>query len=141
MEFKLLVETLLDINWLQKTSEIIDLFHQFIINLLTAKNELVSICTVKILARLIPEDDEAKELINNLPTEQYKIKINSLHVLIKRLIEVIPMLPVTLRNKIPQMFPYYKHHDFKILTYISNILEILSYCPSLMHDVLESTFE
>jgi hypothetical protein len=53
----------------------------------------------------------------------------------------MPMLPVQMRKQIRMEFPYFKQPSFKIIAYIHNLLSIISYCPSMTHDVLELIFE
>lgn len=68
-------------------------------------------------------------------------KLSLVHKLLKKLIEVIPMIPVSLKKKIRQEFPYFKQSNIKIAAYIHNILQILDYCPVITHDVFELIFE
>lgn len=51
------------------------------------------------------------------------------------------MIPVSLKKKIRQEFPYFKQANIKIAAYIHNILQILDYCPVITHDVFELIFE
>lgn len=51
------------------------------------------------------------------------------------------MVPSTLRKQIRSEFPYYRQPSFKIVAYIENLLRMLSYCPSLICDVLELILE
>lgn len=63
------------------------------------------------------------------------------HNLIKKALDVMPMIPVTLSKQIRSAFPYYRQPSFKIVAYIDNLLKVLTYCPSMIHDVLELIFE
>lgn len=141
IDFKLLIETLLSIRWIKKNDEIIDLYSRFIIDLLTAKPEFLKICCGKILTIFIPSEEESIEWKNGLPSDDLSVKLNKIHNLIKKIYEAIPMLPVTLRKCISDMFPYYKQASYKIAGYIYNLLKILDSCPSMMHDIIEMIFE
>lgn len=137
----LLVDTLLSIRWITKSDEIVELYHRFIIDILTAKPEFLTKCCSKILAIFIPGDDESNEWTNGVPSPELSVKLDKIHSLIRKIYEAIPMLPVTLRKSISEMFPYYKHASYKVAGYIHNILKILDNCPSMLHDIIETIFE
>lgn len=141
MDYKVYVETLLNIRWLQKSDEIIELFHNFILNLLTSQSEFARICLTKILSQFIPTDNEVELWINGEPKAEFSKKLEMVHKLNSKLMEIIPMLPVTMRRIIPELFPYYKQNSAKLAAYIHNIMKILDYCPNMMHDILEVVFE
>lgn len=135
------LETLLSIRWIQKEKKIIRLFHEFILNLLTAKSEFLTLCLAKILSCFIPDETEAEDWKNGEPSETMSEKMEMVHGLLRKLIEVIPMIPVSLKKKIRQEFPYYRQVNIKIAAYIFNILKILDYCPVITYDVFELIFE
>jgi RNA polymerase I-specific transcription initiation factor RRN3 len=141
IEFKLFVETLLKIKWIKRSRQCIEQYHQFILCLLTAKPEFLNICTGKILSVFIPGDEDASSWKHGVPSEQLGANLQLVHDLIKKILEVIPMLPVTLRKKIREMFPYNKQESFKCAGYMYNILKILDYCPNMMNDTLETILE
>lgn len=68
-------------------------------------------------------------------------KLDLVHALIKKALDVMPMIPVTLRKQIRIEFPYYKQHNVKIVAYIHNLLLLLEYCPNMICDVIELIFE
>lgn len=140
-EYILFVETLLSIRWIQRDKNIIQLFHQFLLNLLTAKSEFLTLCLSKILLCFIPTEEEAEKCINGEPSKETAEKLQMVHELLMKLIEVIPMIPVSLKKKIRQEFPYYRQSKVKIAAYIYNILKILDYCPVITYDVFELIFE
>lgn len=78
---------------------------------------------------------------NGCPSEEMSAKLKLMHSLIKRAIDVMPMIPVTLRKQIRVEFPYYKQPSYKIVAYIENLLGMLEYCPSMVYDILELILE
>lgn len=137
----MLVETILGIRWINRSKKIIQLYHQFIINLLTAKSEFLTVCLSKIISCFIPTENEFDQWCNGVPSAEMEEKLFTVHKLLKKLIEVIPMIPVELKRKIRQGFPYFKQSNIKIAAYTHNILQILNYCPVITHDVFELVFE
>lgn len=79
--------------------------------------------------------------INGNPSPELAPKLQLVHQLIEKSLDVMPMIPVTLRKQIRLEFPYYKQPNFKIVAYIHNLLQVLDYCPSMIHDVLELILE
>ena len=136
-----MVETILSIRWISKNEEIMQLYHRFILNLLTAKSEFLTLSLSKIISCFVPTEEETNEWSLGTPTLEMAEKLNSVHGLLRKLIDVIPMIPVSLKKKIRQEFPYFRQPNFKIAAYIHNILEILDYCPVITHDVYELIFE
>lgn len=86
-------------------------------------------------------DEDMDEWKNGVPSEAAAAKLQLVHNLLKRALEVMPMIPVTLRKQIRFEFPYFQKPTFKIAAYIDNLLKLLDYCPSMICDVLELIFE
>lgn len=149
-DYILFLETLLSIRWIERDTKIIHLFHEFLLKLLTARSEFLTLCLSKILLCFVPAInnnnnnnlcDESEHWINGVPSNEMSAKLDMVHDLLKKLIEVIPMIPVTLKKKIRQNFPYFKQLNVKMAAYIHNILRILDYCPVITYDVFELLFE
>lgn len=139
----------MSIRWIERDTKIIHLFHEFLLNLLTSRSEFLTLCLSKILLCFVPANndnndngnDETKHWINGVPSKEMTAKLDMVHDLLRKLIEVIPMIPVTLKKKIRQNFPYFKQLNMKMAAYINNILRILDYCPVITYDVFELIFE
>lgn len=86
-------------------------------------------------------DEDMEELKNRVLSETAAAKLQLVHNLLRKSIEVMPMIPVTLRKQIRFEFPYFKQANFKIVGYIDNLFKLLEYCPSMICDVLELIFE
>lgn len=86
-------------------------------------------------------DEDMEELKNGVLSETAAAKLQLVHNLLRKSIEVMPMIPVTLRKQIRFEFPYFKQANFKIVGYIDNLFKLLEYCPSMICDVLELIFE
>jgi RNA polymerase I-specific transcription initiation factor RRN3 len=140
-EYILFIETLLSVRWLKRCKEIIQLYHQFCVNLLTAKTEFLGLCLSKILLNFVPLESESDDYVNGKPTEEHSQQLNYIHTLLREIIEIIPMVPVILIIEVKKKFPYHKDSALKIAAYTYNILKILDYCPNMVHDVFELIFE
>lgn len=79
--------------------------------------------------------------VNGNPTVELSAKLQLVHNLIRKLIDVMPMIPVTLRKQLRFEFPYYRQPSVKIVAYIDNLIKLLTYFPIMTHDVLELIFE
>jgi hypothetical protein len=140
----LLVQTLLDIRWISRCEEIVELFHKFILNLLTSKSDFLMLCLSKIISCFIPHgellmslvsgahfthfpslDDDSEHWKSGNPTAELDGKLQLVHNLIQKILDVMPMLPVQMRKQIRIEFPYYKQASFKIVAYIHNLLLLL----------------
>jgi hypothetical protein len=86
-------------------------------------------------------DDDSELWKDGNPSPDLNAKLQLVHNLIKKILDVMPMLPVQMRKQIRVEFPYYKQPSFKIIAYIHNLLNLLDYCPKMIHDVLELIFE
>lgn len=86
-------------------------------------------------------DDEHDLWVNGNPSAEISAKLQLVHNLIRKSLDVMPMIPVTLRKQLRFEFPYYRQPTVKIVAYIDNLIKLLSYCPSMTHDVLELIFE
>lgn len=145
---------------MSRSEEIIELYHNFILSLLTSKNDFLMLCLSKIIGcftadgeiemkvkmfnnlnRLFSTDDEGELWVGGNPSQELDAKLQLVHNLIKKTLDVMPMVPVTMKKQIRIEFPYYKQPNFKIVAYIHNLLKMLDYCPNMMHDVLELIFE
>lgn len=71
------------------------------------------------------------------PSLEMNSKLAIIHRLLRRLLEVIPMITHPMRRQLKTSFPYYKKPDFVTVGYIHNLLWILDYCPSFKNDILE----
>jgi RNA polymerase I-specific transcription initiation factor RRN3 len=86
-------------------------------------------------------EQECEQWKNGKPSDELSSKLELVHSLIKKALDVMPMIPVSLRKQIRLEFPFFKQSNVKIVSYISNLLKILEYCPSMIHDVIELIFE
>lgn len=140
-EYILFLETLLSIRWIKRDKKVISLFQELILNLLTAKSEFLILCLSKVLCCFIPSEDEFEFWKNGEPSHEMSDKLDMMHSLLKKLIEVIPMIPASLKKKVRHEFPYFKQSGIKISAYIFNILKILDYCPVITYDIFVLIFE
>lgn len=53
----LLVQTLLNVRWISRDTDIIQLYHKFILNLLTSKSDFLVLCLSKIIGCFIPDGE------------------------------------------------------------------------------------
>lgn len=53
----LLVQTLLGVRWIRRSEDIIELYHKFILSLLTSKNDFLLLCLSKIIECFIPDGE------------------------------------------------------------------------------------
>lgn len=63
---------------------------------------------------------------------------NRLHTLLRTLLALVPTLPSTLWPLLEAHFPTKRDHRDAHVCYISNLLRVMLYCPSLEANILES---
>jgi len=56
-DYILLVQSLLNIRWIKRSVDIVQLFHKFIFELITSKSEFLTLCLVKIVKCFVPEGE------------------------------------------------------------------------------------
>ena len=74
-DYILFLETLLSIRWIERDTKIIQLFHEFLLKLLTARSEFLTLCLSKILLCFVPAinnpgGDESEHWINGVPSNE-----------------------------------------------------------------------
>lgn len=56
-EHILLIQSLLSIRWIKRGAEIIELYHQFIIKMMTSKTDFMMLCLSKIIGCFVPDGE------------------------------------------------------------------------------------
>lgn len=131
------IEALFSINWLKKSPVLITEFHNLIVDILAARSEFLVYIVTKIVGWLVPEGEDAEDWEDGEPSLKLQAKLTLVHDLLKRLLEVIPMISLTIKRQLISSFPYYKKPNFITLGYIHNLLWILEYYPNFKSDLLE----
>lgn len=156
----LLLEALLNIRWISKQQETVESYHKFLFNLLTTKSEFLVLCLSRIFRTFVPSgkiifiivlttvktlnsllDEEYAQWSDENQPEETEKRLALVHELLKKILETVPMVKLSLKKIIRSEFPYFKQPDYKVTSYIGNLLKILNYSPSLTHDILELIFE
>lgn len=159
-EHILLVQSILNIRWINRELDIIELYHEFIFKLMTLSNHFLVICLSKIISCFVPDGEHNRSVCFKFPSKtcllldeesdlwksgnasiELESKLKLVHKLLKKTLDLMPMLPVTLRKQLRLEFPYYKQSSFKIVAYIDNLFQIINYCPSMTYDIIELVFE
>ncbi|KAL1506194.1 hypothetical protein ABEB36_005599 [Hypothenemus hampei] len=138
-DFRLFVEALLSIKWINRDPTVVKEYQSFIVNLLSAHNYHAK-HVISYLVELFLPDPNDPEWPDGKITENDKQKCLNVHVLIQVLLNVIPMCKDLLLQSLYRQYPYYNKPVHTQEYYLHNLLTILSYQPSFMVEIFQLIF-
>ncbi|XP_050300204.1 RNA polymerase I-specific transcription initiation factor RRN3 [Anthonomus grandis grandis] len=138
-DLRLFVEALLSVNWVDRSSDVVKEYQSFIVNLLSAHNYHAKYVIDKLVGLFLPNPKDpvwpdGKITSTDLP------KCLNVHVVIKILLDVIPMCKDLLLQSLSKQYPYYNKPTHIQEYYLYNLLMLLSYQPHLRPDILHLVF-
>uniref|UniRef100_A0AAG5DHT5 RNA polymerase I-specific transcription initiation factor RRN3 n=1 Tax=Anopheles atroparvus TaxID=41427 RepID=A0AAG5DHT5_ANOAO len=139
--FTMLVDNLLSIRWLDRSEESIEAYKEFVIELSIVQKNFCTMAVTKLLKLFIPSD-ASKEFTDKLglPTEEQQQRMASVHDLILRLKNVIPMIFDVVLTQLRKGFPYHKKPTYEVIGYLYNILHITKYASMYCDELMEIVF-
>ncbi|KYN17466.1 RNA polymerase I-specific transcription initiation factor RRN3 [Trachymyrmex cornetzi] len=134
IERKLFVEALLQIDWTNRSSQVIFTYKLFLQNLAcvqTFHTNIVINCLVELFK---PKNIEHE--IGQLKDEDVE-RLNHIHDILREILRVVPMSNKDLLEALETHFPFYLVHGTYIHEiYVYALLEILNYAPQLRRNIL-----
>lgn len=131
-EYKSLVMTTLNINWLGSGPELICTFQAFVLNLVSAHMMYVKPCLKMLVKKFFPGDG-----IKTATTESPVLDTSPVHALLKSLSEIVPLAIELLPNILDELFPYINKGIQVFDHFTQNLLTVSLYLPSLRLGILE----
>ncbi|XP_063700799.1 RNA polymerase I-specific transcription initiation factor RRN3 [Culicoides brevitarsis] len=134
--FRAFVEVITGLNWLSRSPEVHQEYQSFIVDLLVAHNKYTNIVVSRLISFFVPKDDLATSWKHGKPSDEIKSKLETVHNLIHKLLDVIPMMFQILLQQISQWFPYHKKSSFIYGGFIYNLLWLTEYRQIYKEDIL-----
>ncbi|XP_039481848.1 RNA polymerase I-specific transcription initiation factor RRN3 [Drosophila santomea] len=136
-EFVTVVEALLSLNWRKRSTEIIEAYTEFCIELLVAHNRYLPIGVSKLIVHWIPGDLDESEWVNGGPSENTRNELKPIHKVLDRILTAVPMAFDIMIDAISAKFPYFKKPCHVTAGYLYNVLWLLEYKPIFEELVLQ----
>lgn len=128
-----LVECVCNINWINKRPEFVDLYSQWILDLLTAHIYHAPTVMASLLKQFKHDGDIWE---SHDPPEEISFSWSYIHTILAKIIQIIPMSSEILLEKAIEQFPYYKMSNYINRSYVHNLIWITKYVPSLREQLI-----
>ncbi|CAH0701597.1 unnamed protein product [Spodoptera exigua] len=126
------VDVVCNIEWLDRSEELVELYRKFVLNLVTAHTYHCPIVMMR-LVTLFKGDGENWE---DSPPSELLNKWSHIHDIIGHIVAIMPMTSDLLMHIIIEQFPYYKAGCYVNRAYIYNLIWISKYLPSLQEQIM-----
>lgn len=136
-KFTILVEAVLSLSWIKRSSEARNAYSDFCLGILVAHNKYLEFGIAKQIALWIPNEDDSDLWLNGQPSQEVEHELQAIHQLLERIFNAIPMAFDASLNAIELLFPYYKKSTHVVVAYIHNLLQLLAYKPIFSEYVLQ----
>lgn len=128
-EFVTVVEALLSLNWKKRSSEIIEAYTEFCIELMVTHNRYLPIGVSKLIVHWIPGDMDESDWVHGCPSEHVRNELKPIHKVLDRILTAVPMAFDIIIDAISAKFPYFKKPYHVTAGYLYNVLWLLEYKP------------
>ncbi|KAL8937904.1 MAG: hypothetical protein Q9216_004190 [Gyalolechia sp. 2 TL-2023] len=136
-----LVNTVLDSNWLQRSEDYVQLFTQFLANLVSAHGVHLPNVLRMLAGNLTPIDAPSQSNPSKLPGIPRSKIYERAHKTLQYLLQIIPSACRILFSVLTNTFPHQSDSRRAHLIYVRNLLQITEYAPILQTDILALTTE
>lgn len=135
-----LVDSLLSLEWINRSDESCKLFTEFMLELMVAHTKYVSSGIQQLIQNWVPSDKDVSSWPNCVPTPELYAKLLHVHRLLDNLLNINPLIFDVVLDTVKQLFPYYKKAPHVVGGYLHNVLWLLEYQPKLNPFVIEVVF-
>lgn len=136
-KFEVFVETLINLNWINRNEALIIEYQKFLIDLLSQHNKYTSTALSKLIQFWIPKPMDEPFWKHGVPDERIKFFLNYVHQTFSKILDVIPMANDFAVEAIERLFPYHTKPAFVIAGYMYNLIWLMDYRPMFREDVLQ----
>lgn len=123
---------LLRLDWVHKSSEVVSLYQELILNVVSAHPYYLR-SVLEMLIKLFSTGDDGTDYV----TEKEKELFSKGHHLIKEITALVPTSPSLLCNVIVKNYPYLKKDVHVHVCYFTNVLEMCTYLPAHHQIIME----
>ncbi|XP_035911219.1 RNA polymerase I-specific transcription initiation factor RRN3 [Anopheles stephensi] len=139
--FGKLVEQLLSLRWLDRSEEAQEAYKQFVLELSIVQKNYCTMTMAKLVKLFIPgKAVQLPGLGGSAGCEELQRQMGSLHDLIMRLKNVIPMIFDVVLTQLRKSFPYYKRPSWEVAGYLCNVLRMTDYSSIYCDELLDIVF-
>ncbi|XP_040166322.1 RNA polymerase I-specific transcription initiation factor RRN3 [Anopheles arabiensis] len=140
--FGKLVEFLLSSRWLNRSEEAQEAYKQFVVELSIVQKNYCTMTVAKLVKQFIPDRalQSSSSTVSCIPSEDQQQQMGSLHDLIIRLKNVIPMIFDVVLTQLRKNFPYYKRPSGEVAGYLYNVLRMTEYASIYCDELLDIVF-
>nr|XP_033339466.1 RNA polymerase I-specific transcription initiation factor RRN3 [Megalopta genalis] len=131
---KLLVETLLQMKWTNRSSEVASAYKTFIEDLICMQIHFAKNVIDNLVEHFKPEDDDDTKWEDGKCIDVQRL--SHIHDVLRKILIVVPMSSKLLLQSLRGRFPYIVHGTHTHEVYIYALLQILEYAPQLRSDIL-----
>nr|AEE63061.1 unknown [Dendroctonus ponderosae] len=133
-DFRLFVESLLSIRWVDRSLDVVKQYQGFLVNLISAHNVHAKFVIDKLVNLFLPNLTDPEWPDGEITEKDRQICLN-IHVVIKILLDVVPICKDLLLQSITRQYPYYNRPTHTQEYYLHHILMVLAYQPSFKPDI------
>ncbi|XP_050077356.1 RNA polymerase I-specific transcription initiation factor RRN3 [Anopheles maculipalpis] len=141
--FGKLVEQLLSLRWLNRSLEAQEAYKQFVLELSIVQKNYCTMTIAKLVKLFIPDKALPGGGVggsSSTAIEDHQRQMGSLHDLIMRLKNVIPMIFDVVLTQLRKSFPYYKRPSSEVVGYLYNVLRMTEYASIYCDELLDIVF-
>ncbi|XP_029663030.1 RNA polymerase I-specific transcription initiation factor RRN3 isoform X3 [Formica exsecta] len=135
IRYDLFVQILLRIQWTTKSPEVISAYKLFLQDLVCMQTIYIKTVINSLIQLFKSEDNDPERKPGKFKDEDIR-KLNHIHDILHKILEVVPMSSQVLLQFLASQFPYIAHGTYTHEIYIYALLQILNYAPQLRSDIL-----
>lgn len=133
---QLFIEVLLDINWTDRSPEVISNYKIFLEDLICAQVHHGKCIIDKLVQQFNPKEDDNIEWEIGENRIKDIDKLNHIHDVLSKILKIVPMSSKLLLQSVRSRFPYIIHGVRAHEVYVNALLQLLEYAPQLRADIL-----
>ncbi|KAJ1530564.1 hypothetical protein ONE63_005450 [Megalurothrips usitatus] len=137
---RLFIQVLLYVKWAHRGPETVAAFQNFLLDLCSAHNYHTNAVLHHLVTCFRTVSEELADTAEGFPSAEETRAHQNIHYVLIKLLKVVPMAGELMVTTLNKLFPYYKDKPRICLSYVHNILQILSYQPKYKQDILQMLF-
>ncbi|KAK2576891.1 hypothetical protein KPH14_005516 [Odynerus spinipes] len=133
---KSFIEVLLQINWTDRSPEVISIYKSFLEDLICVQVYHGKCIIDKLVEQFKPAEDDSIEWEAGEYRTKDIDKLNHIHDVLSKILKIVPMSSKLLLQSVRARFPYIIHGTHAHEVYMHALLQLLDYAPQLRSDIL-----
>lgn len=134
-KYELFIQIILRIQWTTKSPEVISTYKLFLQDLVCMQTLYIKTVINSLVQLFKSVEDNAEHKPGEFKDEDIG-KLNHIHDILHKILEVVPMSSEVLLQSLALQFPYIAHGTYTHEIYIYALLQILNYAPQLRSNIL-----